>query len=1191
MGYIKQNFIESLLERAHIDEVINRFLPGDNQLKRSGANLKAKSPFGEDRTASFMVSPAKNIWKDFSSGKGGTMVSFVMEKESCTYVEAIEKIAAIYNMPLEYEDNQVAKYKKVQLEEKEKLRKVLTLVSKLYKDEFKKLPEDHPAKKEVVVNRQYDDSVIIDWGIGYAPENFLFDKLVKSGYEQEGVALGLISDQTITSNKWDQYTKRVTYEIHDINGLLIGLGGRDVHGRENTGKWINPKVDTSNLLYNKSKVWYGIHKAKSFIRKRAEVFIVEGYNDVIAWHENGVENTVAPCGTAITSQQINELKKLTTTAVFCMDPDRAGRAAVIKQIPLFIKAGFRTEVIHLDLDPDDYSRAHKEKINSIGLLNILSTPGQRQDGFSLLVNEFIKKGYYELEATLLKEESTLTNYQDEFKKKHEELNKNKIEAETDLLEATAKLKEIELLHDKKHEAYIEQLKTKTTLASILEKAKHALRNIEKNPEHKEQIKVVAKAKLDFDIAYNASEIQRASGAKLLCAEIINVEDKALFEIYLNWIQKDSGIAKRAINEWIKELRSEQDEDESEDDYYVRYELPKVVKTPFKDLESDIKYYGMFVDACKIWMAEERQSDGTVNFSCKSNFEIEILQHMQDEKFPMKLIRIKNIHGLEKIFDTPSENLNTPQAFDNAITGHGNFRFDGNRSDLLRLRTFLFDKMGNGRKIDVLGHQPDGNFWVWNGNINSYDGKEQSINEHGIFIKDDFHYYIPSANKIYKNNSFKYDAQKRFRKIENPNSFDVFALKVKQVHRDHAISALLFGIASLFQDIVVDRLANFPILFFYGPGSSGKDELAAIVQSFVGVPQVAINLEGNVSTIKAQVREFAQFRNGISQLSEYKTGNPQLDGMLKALWDRRGYKRGNLESHVGTESIPIESSAILTGNQFPNEEPLILRLIWNEMTKNEFNQDEMKVFDELRDMREKGVSGYSDMLFEYRPYFIENFEKQQRSWKGILQELFPEAKSRIISNLSILASVYSMFKDIIKFPFTQDEMIEHFGKGIDQQIRKINSASILNRFWDCFVASLRGPKESRLQVNYIVSVKGNNLYMNWSHTYNKIQMEWITRYRELAPAKSLLKEQIEKSGAFIEDLKVWSFDEGRDANRTSAIVINLDGLSKELKSDIVNSIVYQMNEGSLWDGQNKDRTKSAAGTEPIITDNPQTDLPF
>lgn len=1073
-GYIKQSFIDSLLDRAHIDEVINNILPTDNKLKRAGANLKAKSPFNEDRTASFMVSPAKSIWKDFSSGKGGNLINFVMEAKPCSYPEAIEIVAGMYNMPVEYEVTEFTEKKKEELVEKEKLRKVLILVHELYKEEFKKLDNNHPAKIEVFQKREYTEELVLDWGIGFAPENFLHDKLKSSGYSKEGEALGLINRQ------WDKYSNRVIYPIHDSNGLLIGLAGRDISGKENTAKWINPTVDAANILYNKSKVWYGLHNAKMFIRKRGEVFITEGYNDVIAWQNNALGNTVAACGTAITEMQINEIKKLTTKAIFCMDPDKAGKAAVIKQIPLFIKQGFRTEVITLDLDPDDFSRKYQDLIGlSEGLEVMFAQPNIRIDGFKLLIDHYVQ----------------------------------------------------------------------------------------------------------------GNEIEKGAGAKLLAEIISKINDDYIVLAYAGWLAKESKVSITAIKKWIKEFQTTVEE---ERDYYIEYELPKEVKILFKDLEKDIKHYGMFMANNKIWMANPEGTDGKVHFSCMSNFEIEALQHMNDEKFPMKLIRIRNVHNLEKIFDTPSENLNTPQAFDNTVTGHGNFRFDGNRADLLRLRTWLFDKMGNGRKIDVLGWQPDGKFWCWNNKITTEAGIDIEMNEHGIFIKDEIHYYVPSANQIYKNNSFKYDSQKRFRKIENTVSFDVFALKVKQVHRDHSISALLFAIASIFQDIVVEKLGNFPILFLYGPGSSGKDELAAIVQSFTGVPQTAINLEGNVSTIKAQVREFAQFRNGISQLSEYKKGNPQLDGMLKALWDRRGYKRGNIESHVGTESIPIESSAILTGNDFPNEEPLILRLIWNEMTKNEFNQEEMKSFDELRDMREKGVSCFSDDLFAKRLYFQENFEREQRSWKGILQELFPEAKSRIISNLSILASVYNMFKDIVRFPFTQEEMIEHFRKGIDQQIRKINSASILNRFWDCFIAALRGHKEQRLQVGYIVSVKSNNLYMNWSHTYNKIQLEWITRYKELAPTKQVIKEQLEKSGAFIEDLKVWSFDEGREANRTSAVVINLEMLSSDVKNDIIGSVMYQVNEGSLWDNRNKDehsQPNNKAPTEPILFDNEDSGMPF
>ncbi|AGN89442.1 hypothetical protein [Flavobacterium phage 6H] len=304
MAYIKQSFIESLLERAHIDEVIGKYL----DLKRSGANLKAKSPFTDDKTASLVVSPAKNIWKDFSSGKGGNMVNFIMEKEPCTYPEAIEKIASFYNEVVQYEAVEFSEKKKEQLEKKEVLRKTLIAVHELYKQEYKSIEVEHPAHQEVEIKRDYDQETIIDWGIGFAPENFLYNKLSASGKVFQGEELGLIIRQ------WDKYSNRVIYPIHDANGLLIGLAGRDVSAKPNAAKWINPNVDEHNILYNKSKVWFGLHKAKFSIRKKNEAFITEGYNDVIAWHRYGLENTVASC-----DADFIEFKKFLKSQSFSFD--------------------------------------------------------------------------------------------------------------------------------------------------------------------------------------------------------------------------------------------------------------------------------------------------------------------------------------------------------------------------------------------------------------------------------------------------------------------------------------------------------------------------------------------------------------------------------------------------------------------------------------------------------------------------------------------------------------------------------------------------------------------------------------------------------------------------------------------------------------------------------------------------------
>lgn len=1154
MGYIKKDFIDKLLDRAHIAEVIGKFI----DLKRAGANFKAKSPFGDDKTASLMVSPVKNIWKDFSSGKGGNMVNFVMEKETCSFPEAIEKIAGIYNEVVEYESGEFSEKKKEVLEQKEKMRLVLKAVHELYIKEYKKTVVDHPVRAEVELHREYDQEVILEWGIGYAPENFLYDKLSSSGRVSVGENLGLVVRQ------WDMYSNRVIYPIHDENGLLIGLAGRNISDKK-VAKWINPPVNLENLLYNKSKVWFGLHKAKMAIRKKGEVFITEGYNDVIGFQLYGLDNTVAPCGTAITPEQINNLKKLCTKAIFCMDPDKAGKAAVLKQIPEFIKQGFRTEAILLDLDPDDFTRQYKDIIVlSEGLDNMFGQTGVRIDGFRLLVNELIKKDYYELEEKLEIEKKRLVDLEAEHILQKEILVKERSALEGDYLTVDNLRKEIELNEGKKSDKYKEQQLTVSAVKGQLDFKKHELKNFTESIELKQQKNLVEKLTKDFNEVYIASEHKRASGAKELCKLIITIEDNALFQIYMNWIQAESKVTKSVLNTWIKELKNEAEESE---DNYIEYELPKEVlaRHTLKELERPIKHYGMFMALNQIYMALPEDRARVVHFQSISNFAIEILQHMNDEKYPMKLIRIVNVHGKDVIFDTLSENLNAPQAFYNTMSSHGNFNFKGNNQDLGCLRTYLFDNMGNGRKIDVLGWQPDGNFWAWNNKVIAENGDDVPIDENGVFVHKGTHYYIASANKIYKNSSSKYNSQKRFKVMENEIPFEVYMQKVYKVHREHAISGLLFGIASLFQDIAVDENGNFPILFLYGPGGTGKDELAYIIQSFTGVPQIPINLEGGASTLKAKIIELAQFKNGISQLSEYKRGDDKVDGTLKAIWDRVGYKRGSIESRIAIDTVDIESSVILTGNDFPPKEPNIIRTIWNEMTKSVFSQEEMKDFDELNDMTQKGVSGYSHKLLEFREVYKEKFSKSYRFWKSQLQHYFPEAKGRIVSNLAVLGSTYQIMRDDAEviFPFSQDDMIQHFRRGIDHQIAKINSASIMVRFWDCFIVSLRGHKDERIQVNHIVNIEGGILYFNWTHVYAKIERQWWQQYKEGPPNKNTVKEELQKSGLLVEEKASHSFDKGREANRTSAYGINLAKLSENQREDIVGSILFQSNEGSLF----------------------------
>lgn len=1065
MPFISKETIEKVWEVADMVDVISDFV----ELKKAGATYKGLSPWTKEQSGSFMVSQAKGIWKDFSSGKGGnSAVAFLMAKESLSYPEAIEWLAKKYHIDIEYDESHAAKKHQEELEKKEELRPLLESVIRKYEETFEALPEDHPAKLEVYQKREYTKEIVETYRIGYAPGGtFIYDLCVEHGRKTDAQKLGLISDY---GDKWKD---RVIYPLIERRGTSlnpVGLAGRAMVNDKKYAKWLN---SAESDLYKKDTFWYGLHFAKESIVKKGEAWLVEGYNDVIAWQENGIPNTIASCGTAIGIRQIRMLKKLCDRIVFCFDPDAAGKKAMLRYIELFIEEGFRVQMVFNvpALDPDDFVRHHKIAARKYDLSNLSANIKYRQDGFKFLMDH--------------------------------------------------------------------NFKTKDDV-------------------------VVA---------------QRTKDLLLIVSKI---KDEGIQSIYKSWLIKESSVKATEINKWFKEFTKEADPVKvlptvAPDDFY---RLPDSVKIPLEEIKPVIERYQMFAANNQIWIQQGNEPPYT--FRSYSNFDIEIIQHMQDEKFPMKLVRIRNIHKLERIFDMQSAEMNTPMAFENAVTAHGNFRWKGGRKEHELLKTYLFDAMGTGRKIDVLGWQPEG-FWVWNNRITVPNGASMDIDENGVFEKDKVMYYVPSANKIYRTNIYKYEAQKRVVVQLAPHTFQNFATQLMKVHRQHALTGILFSIAAMFQDIVVSELNFFPMLFLFGPPSSGKDQLADVCQSFFGVPQTAINLEGGVSTIKAQVREFAQFCNMISQLSEYKNGDPKLDGILKGLWDRRGYKRGNIDSHVGTESIPILSAVLMTGNYAPDQEALISRFIWEFMDKDTFSDEETQEYEKLSDMVKKGVSGYTDMFLQHRDTIKNNFKFRFREFKKTLGQRRPEAQSRMVANLSVLGTFYQMFQNVpeVGFPFTHEEMMDHFDKTIDAQMNKMSSASTINRWWDCFLASMRGTLADQIRHGRDFKLDGNRLYFNFTSCYNRVQRQWYSQYRDTAPAKGVMMDSLKKDKAFVDTIAGVRFAPGKESKATSAYLVEINELS--IKDEIKSAVAFQISENSLF--------PSPATPEEKINNNGQDDLPF
>ena len=355
---ISKRTIEKVFETARLEEVIGDFV----QLKKSGSNYKGLSPFTEERTPSFMVSPAKQIWKDFSSGKGGTVITFLMEHEQYTYPEAIKYIANKYNIEVEETERTPEQISKDN--EKESL----FLVSDFAKNYFKKNLFEEEGKTialSYLKERNFNDEIIQKFEIGYsvnAKDNFS-KAAIHAGYKLnflEKTGLTIVKE----NENIDRFRGRVVFPIRSMSGRILGFGGRILGSSKNIAKYIN---SPESLIYQKSKVLYGIFESKQSIVKNDNCFLVEGYTDVIKMHQCGISNVVASSGTALTENQIRLINRLTNNITVVFDGDAAGSRAALRGIDLILEQGMNVKICNLPVgdDPDSFvSNKNLEEVQS-----------------------------------------------------------------------------------------------------------------------------------------------------------------------------------------------------------------------------------------------------------------------------------------------------------------------------------------------------------------------------------------------------------------------------------------------------------------------------------------------------------------------------------------------------------------------------------------------------------------------------------------------------------------------------------------------------------------------------------------------------------------------------------------------------------------------------------------------------------
>lgn len=353
---ITRQTINRVFEASRLEEVIGEFV----QLKRAGSNFKGLSPFADEKTPSFMVSPAKQIWKDFSSGKGGNVISFLMEHEQFSYPEAIRWLAKKYN--IEVEQVEQTNEQKEQANERESM----FLVSAYAKDYFHNTLLNNATGVAIGLSyfkeRGFLNDIIKKFELGYCLDKWtaFTDEALKKGYKikyLEKTGLTVVKEE---GKQFDRFKGRVLFPIHSMSGRVLGFGGRILGNNKKVAKYLN---SPESEIYQKSKILYGIYQAKQQIVRQDNCYLVEGYTDVISFHQSKIENVVASSGTALTPEQVRLIRRLTSNITVLFDGDEAGIRASLRGIDLILEQGMNVKVVMLPLgeDPDSFAKHNTDE--------------------------------------------------------------------------------------------------------------------------------------------------------------------------------------------------------------------------------------------------------------------------------------------------------------------------------------------------------------------------------------------------------------------------------------------------------------------------------------------------------------------------------------------------------------------------------------------------------------------------------------------------------------------------------------------------------------------------------------------------------------------------------------------------------------------------------------------------------------
>lgn len=993
------------VREADIVKTISNFV----ELKKEGVNYGCCSPFTEEKTPSFKVSPSKQMFKCFSTGLGGDGLKFVMELQKVEFIEAVEIIAGIHNIFLEKEE--VSKEQERKNAERTEAKTLLEKVSKKFVATRKKLDAEHWAPK-MLNNREFTEDAIIDFQVGYAPvKNEVTKWTTELGLLGMAKDLGLVN--TKNSISYDVFKNRLIFPIHNEKGAVVAFGGRRSNNEDDLkyAKYLNSKESD---LYNKSRVLYGLYQSKREIAKKGIAILTEGYTDVISMHSNGCENTIASCGTALTNQHAKLIKKYAQEVVLLRDGDKAGQAAVVKDIDICLSNSLVVSICTLPdgEDPDSFAR---------------SLDGDMQDW----INDNKK------DAILWKVE----NY-DVVRDKYNA----DIQAIKELTLSNIKAVQDEIIPDKK----LDKLKGSDLR---LAKANNA-----------EKLQEIAKIKKD-EKEY-LKEIQRIDPNKKAVAftdisnTLFNIKHEVKRNVYIKQVSKLLGVTINAIKAEIGKLEVLESE-KNQDTNYKKSKIDKILPEG-ADPEEYLEH-GFVTIGNTFWF--ERTNSG--GFFQGTDFKLLPLFHILGDKENKRLCELVNTAGQKIMIDFDSDMLASFNEFRRYLFHHNGFAFythNGMRSEHFDRFVIRFNRQFTpALELLTMGWNKKGFFAFADGVY--WEGAFRKVNKYGIMHLEGIdaekreynqnvdYYYSPAFSVMHADNQDgddKYENDRFFVFKEAPITLEDWMQQMQVVFDEKGITGVLFVFASLFRDLFLTNYDSFPLLGGFGEKDSGKSAFGKIIQNFFYYRLPALDL--TQATPVGLSRRLSRNVNTVQFLDEYqdKHIDDKAFGMLMGAWNGIGREKGMNTGDKRTQYDKVNSALYISGQFMPTrmENALASRLVSLMFQNQNYSSEQKDQFNKLLNWTNEGLSSLVVKIIEHRTYFEGNLPTQHAETVRILKAALKDKdyQERIFTNTAMLYTAYRILKDKINFPFNTSTVEALMVRLIVENSEQIADSNGLTQFW-------------------------------------------------------------------------------------------------------------------------------------------------